>query len=147
MWDAINFRILMESEALRLSIRNGDDGWEGAIVATLHALVLQTRRLIETGSDEDREEFEIRHHGFHRALIEACNSPRMLEQFDRLYAECERYRIPVASSIIVRDIQGEHRAIADAAIARDAETACDLLAQHYRTTAETVEARFNELAA
>ena len=146
MWDAISLRILLETEALRRSIRDGDDRWEAAIVAALHALVLQARR---TGTEEaDPDLFEARHHDFHRALIAACNSPRMLEQFDRLYAECERYRFPTLdpSAAARRDVQAEHRAIADAALARDADTACDLLARHYRATAERVEARFREMA-
>ena len=147
MWDAITFRILLETEALRLSIAKGDDAWEAAIVAALHALILQARRA-ET-QDADPDAFESCHHKFHRALIAACNSPRMLEQFDRLYAECERYRFPTLgpAAPVKRDIQSEHRAIAEATLARDADTACTLLAAHYRQTAEQVEARFQAMAA
>lgn len=146
MWDAITFRILLETEALRLSVRDGDDAWEAAIVAALHALILQARRA-ET-EDADPDAFEARHHDFHRALIAACHSPRMLEQFDRLYAECERYRFPTLGALapVKRDIQAEHRAIAEATLARDADTACSLLATHYRQTAEQVEARFQAMA-
>lgn len=149
MWDAINFRVLLETEALRLSIRDGGDDWEGAIVAALHSLILQAKRVQESGAEADQDEFETRHHDFHRALIAACNSPRMLEQFDRLYAECERYRFPTmaAAAPMRRDIQGEHRAIAEAALARDPAKACDLLTRHYRATAERVEAQFREMAA
>lgn len=146
MWDAISFRILLETEALRRSIRDGDDLWEGAIVAALHALVLQSKRLEDSGTEADQDEFETRHHAFHHALIAACNSPRMLEQFDRLYAECERYRLPAMATGARRDVQGEHRAIADATLARDADKASDLLAGHYRATAERVEARFRAMA-
>ena len=144
MWDAINLRILLENEALRLSIANGDDRWEGAIVAALHALLLQTRRMTDTPDEHERDELEARHHEFHRSLILACNSPRMLEQFDRLYTECERYRFPYGQPATQRDIQSEHSAIANATLARDVAKATALLTQHYRTTAEMVEARFRE---
>ncbi|MDQ2065263.1 FCD domain-containing protein [Xinfangfangia sp. CPCC 101601] len=142
MWDAINFRILLEAEALRLSIRDGDDAWESEIVAALHALVLQARRLEDSPSEADQDAFEARHHAFHHALIAGCKSPRMLEQFDRLYAECERYRIPNMAQGAKRDVQAEHRAIADATLARDFAKASALLAQHYRDTAVRVEAGF-----
>src|SRR5262249_18302147 len=42
--DATETRILVESEALRRSMRNGDDDWEAAIVAAFHALNLQVER-------------------------------------------------------------------------------------------------------
>ena len=42
--DAFRRRLLIESEALRLSIAAGDDGWAAAIVAALYALRLQAGR-------------------------------------------------------------------------------------------------------
>src|SRR3954462_14708131 len=44
MQDATETRILIESEALRRSMRDGDDDWEAAIVAAFHALSLQVER-------------------------------------------------------------------------------------------------------
>jgi DNA-binding GntR family transcriptional regulator len=39
-----------------------------------------------------------------------------------------------------RDIQGEHEAIADAALARDADRACERLASHLRLPAQILVA-------
>ncbi|RGP35926.1 FCD domain-containing protein [Pseudotabrizicola alkalilacus] len=147
MQDAIDTRILVESDALRLSIQHGDDDWSAAIVAALYALNLQVERSIVNVWD-----IEARHYAFHRALLAACQSPWRLEFFERLYATTERYRIPIliaagTPSPSRRDIQAEHSAIADAVLAHDAETAVRLLAEHYTRTAMTISARMATVAA
>lgn len=132
--DTTSLRILIETEALKASIRNGDDAWASDIVSSLYALNVQAAR---TGPDADIWTLEKRHHAFHRALLAACNSPWTLEFFERLYAATERYRIPVllASALPVgRDVQAEHSALAQAALDRNAKEASTLLEQHYRRT-------------
>jgi DNA-binding GntR family transcriptional regulator len=141
MWDAINLRILIEGEALRASIQKGGDGWEAGIVAALHQLNLQASRT-KTGKDEEIWELEARHRAFHLALISACGSKWMLEFFDRLYADTERYRIPILLERGYgrgRDVQAEHADLSKAALARNADRAIALLSQHLRQTAETIE--------
>lgn len=146
MRDAVETRILIESEALRLSIRRGTDEWEGRIVAAAHALSLKLNRLkLQPSplSPEESEVIEASHHEFHSALIAACNSPRLIALAEELYAETERYRRPALASANgrnpPRDLVAEHREIMVAALNRDAPLACDLLAAHYRRTAEFIE--------
>jgi GntR family transcriptional regulator, carbon starvation induced regulator len=138
MQDAFDSRILVECDALRLSIRNGNDDWSAAIVAALYALKLQVDRA--QGSSAHVWDIEARHYAFHRALLAACQSPWRMDFFERLYASTERYRIPIfiaarTANASVRDIQAEHSALAEAALARDEETAVRLLADHYTQTA------------
>ena len=140
MADTTLSRILIEAEALRLSIRLGGDNWETATVAALPALSLQSQRA-EAGDPADRDRLEERHHAFHRALISACDSRWLLGFFETLYAESERYRsqsLGARQAVNGRDIAAEHRAIAEAALARDADHATDLLAEHYRRTEAAV---------
>lgn len=144
MWDATNTRILIESRALRLSIDLGGDEWEAGIVGSLHALLLQAAR--GTATEEDARALETRHHAFHRALLAACGSGWLMEFFQRLYVESERYRHPVLAPRagdptrdVPRDIQAEHEALAKATLARDADLACALLADHYRRTAQRLD--------
>jgi DNA-binding GntR family transcriptional regulator len=140
MADTTQSRILIESEALRLSIRLGGDGWETGIVAALHALSLQSQRA-QGGDPAERDRLEERHHAFHRALIDACGSRWLLGFFETLYAESERYRSQSLGRRRAdngRDIEAEHRAIAEAALARDPDRATDLLASHYRRTEAAV---------
>jgi DNA-binding GntR family transcriptional regulator len=143
MWDTVNLRILIETEALRRSIRQGADDWESGIVSALHALTLQYQRA-KAGGDDDKWELERRHNIFHRQLISACGSPRMLDMFDKLYIDAERYRIPILLAGGVgqgRDVQREHADIAEAAIQRKPDLAAERLAAHYRLTAETIANR------
>jgi DNA-binding GntR family transcriptional regulator len=141
MWDTIKLRILVETEALRLSISKGGDDWEAGIIATLHALNRQSTR-VDTGQENEMWELETRHKVFHEQLLAACGSPRILELARRLYVETERYRIPIllqSGASNKRDVQREHTDIADAALARDVESATRKLAEHYELTAQTIE--------
>lgn len=149
MQDAINTRILLESDALRLSIELGDDVWSAGIVSSLYALNLQANRAAD--GDVDVWEIETRHHAFHRALLSACQSPWRLEFFEHLYAATERYRVPIlvaagAARASGRNIQSEHTALADAVLARDTETALRLLGEHYTKTAMSIRARMDKAA-
>lgn len=138
--DALRARILVESEALRLAIAQGDDDWAAALVAALYALKLQ----VERKGQADIWELEARHHAFHRALLSACNSPWLMEIFERLYTATERYRIPVLLSAAGqpgRDIHAEHAALAEAVLGRDAPQAVRLLTAHYGRTGEAIRAR------
>lgn len=136
--DALQTRLLIEIEALRLSIVRGHDAWAAAIVAALYALRLQAGR-----TDGDVQELQTRHHAFHRALLAACGSDWLLEFFERLFAATERYRIPAltAAGPQKRDIDAEHAAIAEAVLARDSAAAEDLLRKHYLRTADTIRSR------
>lgn len=135
--DALAVRLMIEGEALRVSIKRGGDDWAAGIVSSLYALKLQADR------KGDIWELESRHHAFHRALLAACDSPWLLEFFERLYMATERYRLPAlaAGGRGQRDIQAEHSAIAEAALARDAEAAEALLRDHYLRTAEVIRAQ------
>lgn len=144
MWDATETRILIECEALRRSIAQGDDDWEAAIVAAFHALDLQVRRRAAGGpGEEELIALETRHQDFHRALIARCRSRRLMDIADQLYVETQRYRLPTLAGrhpAASRDVAQEHRQIMEAALARRADEAAALLAAHYRRTSELVEA-------
>jgi GntR family transcriptional regulator, carbon starvation induced regulator len=141
MWDTINLRILIECEALRLSMQKGGDDWEAGIVSTLHALMRQYER--NSGSENLAVwELESRHHAFHMQLVSACGSPRMLKLIEQLYVDTERYRIPILLQSTPhrgRNIQEEHTAIADAVLACQSESAIQKLVEHYRLTALAIE--------
>lgn len=145
--DALATRLLIETEALQLAIRHGDDQWAANIVSALYALKLQIERQDET---PDIWALEERHHKFHRALLEACGSVWLLQFFESLYMANERFRIPVllaATEKSSRDIQAEHTALAEATLARRTDEATDLLRDHYLRTAETIRATMTAPAA
>lgn len=150
MWDATQTRILIECEALRRSIAQGDDDWEAGIVAAFHALDLQVRRKAAAGTLAEAEltALETRHQDFHRALIAHCRSRRLIDLADQLYVETQRYRLPTLAGrkpAVSRDVALEHRQIMEAALARRSEEAVALLAAHYRKTSTLVEAHMQDV--
>ena len=137
--DITQTRILLECEALKQSITHGDDVWEGRIVAAFHRLDLAEKRLSSNPS-ERFDEWENRNREYHQALISACASPWMRHFLGILYQQAERYRrLVVTRKPIPRDVHGEHQAILDAALARDAAQACAILAEHISLTFEAVK--------
>ncbi|MES1150477.1 MAG: FCD domain-containing protein, partial [Dongia sp.] len=75
------------------------------------------------------------HAGFHAALVEGADSPWLLRLHAQLYAQSERYRrLSVPLSMEERDVGGEHRAILDATLKRDADKAVKLLTRHLGAT-------------
>jgi len=138
--DITEARIGIEAMCLRGSIARGDLGWESALVATFHRLT----RLSESADGRDlhlNEDWSSAHHEFHAQLAGACGNDWLLRLRAMLYQQSERYRrlsVPLATG--PRDVHGEHRAIFEAVMARDADRAMALLESHLRLTAEIVGA-------
>jgi len=132
--DLTRLCILIECEALRLSMRNGGGAWEGAIVATLHQLKRHVAQS-ESGIGEGRPEFDTLHKAFHTALIAACGSPRMLAAHSDLYDQAYRYRRIMMSAVEdKREFMRSHQDLADLVITRRVEEAQAKLAAHLTST-------------
>jgi GntR family carbon starvation induced transcriptional regulator len=136
--DITETRAMLESEALRQSIEAGDDTWEGNLSSAFHMLTLAEERL-KAGGASTFSDWEERNRAFHEALIAACPSRWLHHFLAILYRQSERYRrLSIAHSKMTRDIHGEHEAIFNACLARDAKTATKLLAAHIRATVHAV---------
>jgi DNA-binding GntR family transcriptional regulator len=156
MWDAIETRCLIESDALRRSIDKGDDAWEAQVVAAYHALMLKAKSVSQLArplGDADLRALEERHYAFHRALISGCQSQWLLDFADKLYTETERYRFPSLRDSTPqtdwkigadRNIGNEHQTLMTTVLARDADTATDLLQAHYRSTGSMLTERIGK---
>lgn len=127
-------RKLMESLALRESIAKGDDNWESGVVAAFHKLNLIDLRAMRK-SEELAKEWDGRNHAFHEALVAACES-YWVRHFRRiLYQSSARYRRMSLQIVNVRPgVRQEHKAIMDAALARNADLACKLSDEHIERT-------------
>lgn len=136
--DLVRTRILVEGWALEESIKVGDEHWEARLISALHLL----ERLPRLQSDDAKlhdERWETRHAEFHSALLSACGSNILLEFCRALYDRADRYRrFSLSVETGQRDVGAEHRAILEAALARDAKTARELLAAHYENTSTFV---------
>lgn len=133
--DVTRTRVEIEGLALRRAIAGGGTRWEDDIRTALERLCAIPRR-----RGEDRllpnEAWAVAHERFHFALLSACGSEWLLRFRSTLFSQSERYRrlsVP-AQPDDARDVAGEHRRIAAAVLARDADAAVAALASHYEAT-------------
>lgn len=123
-----HLRVLLECDALRASIANGDTEWEGNLVAAHHKLQLMEKRLLE-GDESEKELWKRYDWEFHLALIQACNSQNLLGLHAILYDKYLRYQMLVLTYRGKEAVE-EHRDMFEAALARDAEAAALHLEMH-----------------
>ena len=136
--DITRMRTVVEIEALRLAIAQGDDAWEAGVLSALH----QMRRHIErTGNDfrEGAPEFDRLHKGFHTALLAACGSKRLLASHSDLYDQAYRYRrVMMRSFDSGKRFVAAHDRLAERVLERDVEGAQNMLASHLHSTLDFV---------
>lgn len=133
--DLTNVRILIETEALRLSIEKGGDAWEAGLVSAYHIL----RKLEANSRIVDYAEWERRNWHFHLATISACGSARLLSIAQKLHNQHRRYRtLSHDDKVGNRNVHAEHTDIFKALLDRDIERACRAAATHIRNTANKI---------
>lgn len=132
--DLTGVRGEIEGMCLERAIAAGDVGWEAQLVSAFHRLSRTPER---EPADPQRmnEAWSAAHASFHEALVAGCDSPWLLRLRGILYVQSERYRrlsVPLAD--VARDLNGEHRGIMEAALARDPEHARTLMTRHIEMT-------------
>jgi GntR family transcriptional regulator, carbon starvation induced regulator len=146
--DLTAVRIAIEGLALRRSIELGDVAWEARLVAANHVLGATPRDDVSDGTRRMSEAWAAAHASFHAALIDACGSPILRDICRSLYDASEFYRRWTYSETgFSRDVVVEHRALMEAALARDTERAVTLLSRHFENTTRTVLARLPSIPA
>ncbi len=129
-------RCSVNSIAIPESLRHGDQAWEEAIVLAFHRLT----RVAPAPECEDRQAGMERHREFHASLYAACGSRFLFAFANELFDRAVQYQsLAITVAPQPRDIIGEHRAIMDAVLARDAATAVALLERHLWETTERLE--------
>jgi DNA-binding GntR family transcriptional regulator len=136
--DLTTTRIDIENLCLARSIELGGVDWETAVVGSMHRLS-RTPYWAEGNDRRLSDEWAAAHNAFHEALVSGSDSAWRARIRASLYQQSERYRrlsVPVLPS--VRDVEAEHRAIADAALARDSGRACELMREHLTLTMKII---------
>ncbi|WP_399886521.1 GntR family transcriptional regulator [Streptomyces sp. BBFR51] len=127
-------RRTVEPVLLRMSVERGDVDWEARVRAAHHRLSRTPVYVPEEG-EYYSEAWSEAHRLFHRALMEGCGNPVLLETFDRLWTASELARRWSTLRNPGRDGIEEHRRLEEAALARDADTAAEVLVRHLTLTA------------
>lgn len=129
-------RCWLNELGLRQSIARGDTAWEERVVLAYHRLA---RVAVDApGLDPARsaEMNDAAHREFHASLLSACGSSFLMGYCEQLFDLGDRYRRLIKPTTRQVRQHDEHRLIMEAALARDAETAVDLLNRHLLRTAE-----------
>lgn len=122
-----------ETYALREAIARGDLAWESEVMRALH-LVNRTER--DASRPGSLEAWEAVHRAFHLTLIAGSGMPILLRFCSMLLNLNDRYRRTfLRRTSGDRNVMMEHSEIAQAAVARDADHACDRLREHLARTA------------
>jgi len=131
-------RCLINEVALRQSIQHGDSEWEEGLVLALHYLLREPLQN-EAGKRTLSADYEIKHRNFHRALIAGCRSHWIVDFCETLFDLVDRYRhLWTECDATNRDIKAEHAAIAEAALARNADEAVSRMNDHIMLTAQFI---------
>src|SRR5258705_1009103 len=136
--DITRMRTVVELEALRLAMAQGDDAWEAGILSALH----QMRRHIQRTGNEFHEgapDFDRLHKGFHTSLLAACGSKRLLTAHSDLYDQAYRYRRVMMRALgSGEEFIAVHQSLADRVLARDISGGRAMLAAHLHSTLDYV---------
>jgi GntR family transcriptional regulator, carbon starvation induced regulator len=134
--DLTSVRIEIESLCLRRAIEIGGLVWEGNIQNAWHQLE-HTPMLSSQQNGVLNPAWVERHTVFHDSLVGACDSVWWMRLRDQMYIQAERYRrLAQPHPKTPRQPAAEHGAMVDAVLARNSDTACQLMAQHLQMTAE-----------
>ena len=117
----------IESLALRLASRNGDDAWEARVVAVHHRMILAEK----AGKRVNDEDWEQRHREFHYELVSCCDSPCLLHFHQLLSDLFDRYRrLSMENNETDAPRSLMHQEIVEAILSRKADLAIHLMAEH-----------------
>lgn len=123
-----DLRILIEVHALQQAIAEGDLDWEAAVVAAHYKLHAMESRMM-AGDTSVREQWKQADWQFHRALIAGAGSRALLAVHGAVFDKYLRYQM-IGLTFRGAIAAEEHRALKDAALARDAAQAAAILRQH-----------------
>jgi DNA-binding GntR family transcriptional regulator len=140
-------RCALEEQALRDSIAQGSKDWEERIVLTQYHLHRASESM-KDDAPEALQNWERWHGEFHAAILSACRSRYVLKFCAHLYDAGNRYRyLARLAPGIRKGAYEEHKKIADAVLARNADQAVSLLVDHFRRTGDILRERFSDFDA
>ena len=123
-------RTLIEIRALELSIQRGGREWEEGIVVQMarlrHAIKLSKQEGVPLDPGLDGV-----HEDYHRALLAACGSPRLIRLQETYYELAKRYRMLVFRQRFTQeDFLAQHEILTDIVLSRRIEASLAELRRH-----------------
>ncbi len=122
-------RKINEGAALRLAVERGGANWQSQIIAAHHRMATQPMHRPDDPAPRTND-WTAAHRAFHSKLIEAAGNHVLLEICQRLSGAAQLYRAWSGRDQTGRDVRAEHKALLDAALARQAQRAVALFEAH-----------------
>lgn len=138
--DLTNLRVQIEIEALRQSIRHGDEDWRERVREAYEAMSAFEQPV----KPEHRRHWEALNARFHETLLSGHHSPWTQKILAVLYRHSERYRRYSLSMEADRDVHAEHAAIYEMAMSGQEARAALALEAHIRTTPDLLVRKLDE---
>lgn len=143
--EVIELRATLECRALAECISKATLDWESEVLGALHRL---TRIAFDPAAPDTIDAWEDAHRRFHLALVAGCDMPMLIDFCTMLYDLNERYRRLYAGPVADGEaMMKDHRGIADAAVARDADLAAKRLHAHIEGAGQELQKRMAGLTA
>jgi DNA-binding GntR family transcriptional regulator len=138
--DLNRVRILIESAAIKDAVEHADVEYETRVLASHHRLT-RTPQWADATTHTISDAWAQAHTQFHSALLSSCSSPRLIDLAAGMRETAELYRRwsgRFTTRGAQRDVAGEHLALMQAALDRDAERAAVLAGEHIDRTTEVL---------
>ena len=91
--DIVLVRSEIEKIALGLALSLGDVAWEGRVIAAHHALQKAEAAVASASDDLTALQWDEACSAFSAAIIEGCESPRLIEMHRRFFDQSRRFRL------------------------------------------------------
>ena len=139
--DIYSIRAHIESLAIRMAIEKGDDQWEADILASWHCYSKYIDPRLNKNVDPVR--WDELQKVYLYSLVKGCNSPWLLKIRNMLFDQAARYRVVCINAhyndeAVLLDVLKRNERLVNAALARDAETACQITTEVYETSAKSI---------
>ena len=134
-------RCELEKVALGMAIENGDVAWEGRVIAAHHALQKAETLVASDPDDLNALEWDEACRMFSFALIEACDSPRMIDLHRKYFDQSRRFRLALLREgrLDFAARKNRQKELLDAVLARDTVAAVALLIKDIEADFVSVE--------
>ena len=129
--DIVLVRSEIEKIALARAIGRGDVAWEGRVIAAHHALQKAEAAVMSAPDDLSALEWDEACRAFSYALIEACDSPRLLDMHTKLFDQSRRFRLALMreGKLDWAARKARQKALLDAVLNKEETKALDLAQQ------------------
>jgi len=138
LYDLVEMRVMIESQALRRSIARGSVEWQSEVLAAHHRLS-RAPLIAPEAPAALNPDWLARHDEFNFAMLKACGSRRLFQMVRQLAEAAELYHralLPMTGK--QRPLEAEHAELLAAILDGDADRAVAVLTAHLEATRDVM---------